>query len=71
MDTASESAVLYSIEDAARVLGKISSWTLRKHLKRGSVSVVRIGRRTFLSADEIRRIQVQGLPSLSEKTTHA
>ena len=65
METASEPVALYSIEDAARVLGKISSWTLRKHLKRGSVTAVRIGRRTFLSADEIRRIQAQGLPSLS------
>jgi hypothetical protein len=64
MDTTSESAALYSIEDAARVLGKISSWTLRKHLKRGSASAVRIGRRIFLNVDEIRRIQTHGLPSL-------
>lgn len=58
---------LYGIEDAARVLGKISSWTLRKHLKRGTISAVRIGRRVFLNASEIRRIQSQGLPSLSQK----
>jgi hypothetical protein len=66
MDAVSEAVALYSIEDAARVLGKISSWTLRKHVKRGSVSTVRIGRRVFLNADEILRIQTQGLPSLSD-----
>jgi hypothetical protein len=67
MDAVRESVALYSIEDGARVLGKISSWTLRKHVKRGSVSAVRIGRRVFLSSDEIRRIQVEGLPSLSDR----
>jgi hypothetical protein len=67
MDAANESAVLYSIEDAARALGKISGWTLRKHLKRGNVSAVRIGRRLFVNAKELRRIQTEGLPSLSER----
>ena len=66
MDTANVSAVLYSIEDAARALGKISGWTLRKHLKRGNVSAVRIGRRLFVNEKELRRIQTEGLPSLSE-----
>lgn len=59
------SQALYSIEDAAKVLGQISSWTLRAHLRRGSVSAVRIGRRLFLNATEIRRIQSEGLPSLA------
>jgi hypothetical protein len=67
METASESVALYSIEDAARALGKISSWTLRKHVKRGTVCAVRIGRRVFLNARELQRIQAQGLPSLSER----
>jgi hypothetical protein len=61
----SEGPALYSVEDAARVLGKISSWTLRAHLRRGTVSAVRIGRRLFLNAAEIRRIQSDGLPSLA------
>jgi hypothetical protein len=68
MDTANESAVLYNIEDAARALGRISGWTLRKHLKRGNVAAVRIGRRIFVNAKEVRRIQAEGLPSLSEHT---
>lgn len=64
MGSSTETAALYSLEDAAKVLGRISSWTLRKHLKRGTVKAVRIGRRLFLNADEIRRIQKNGLPSL-------
>lgn len=66
MDTTNDSAVLYSVEEAARALGKISGWTLRKHLKRGNVAAVRIGRRLFVNATELRRIQTEGLPSLSE-----
>jgi hypothetical protein len=65
MDTKNESPVLYSVEDAAIALGKISGWTLRKHLKRGNVSAVRIGRRLFVNSREVRRIQDEGLPSLS------
>jgi hypothetical protein len=67
MNTANDSPALYSVEDAAWALGKISGWTLRKHLKRGTVSAVRIGRRLFVSAVELRRIQSEGLPSLSEQ----
>jgi hypothetical protein len=66
MQSIAETPALYNLEDAARVLGKISSWTLRRHLRQGTVSAVRIGRRLFLNADEIRRIQAQGLPSLIE-----
>ena len=66
----SEGPSLYSIEDAAKVLGRISSWTLRAHLRRGTVSAVRIGRRLFLNASEIRRIQSDGLPSLAAPTVH-
>lgn len=68
MNTVNESPALYSVEEAARALGKISSWTLRKHLKRGNVSAVRIGRRLFVNAEELRRIQTEGLPSLYELT---
>lgn len=66
METITEAPALYNLEDAARSLGRISSWTLRRHLRRGTVSAVRIGRRLLISSDEIRRIQAQGLPSLAE-----
>src|SRR6516164_2320299 len=65
MESITEAPALYSLEDAARSLGKISSWTLRKHLKLGTIKPVRIGRRLFISAVEIRRLQAEGLPSLA------
>ena len=58
-------AKLLTIEDAARVLGAISPWTLRKHIERGSVAVVRLGRRVFIHIEEVSRIQREGLPRLS------
>ncbi len=64
MKTYSE-AQLFSVEDAAIVLGGISPWTLRKHIACGNVKVTRIGRRVFLDAEELERIRRDGLPSLS------
>jgi hypothetical protein len=56
---------LFSVEDAARVLGGISPWTLRKHIAIGNVKVTRIGRRVFLDTEEVERIRREGLPSLA------
>jgi hypothetical protein len=56
---------LFSVEDAARVLGGISPWTVRKHIAFGNVKVTRIGRRVFLTAEEVERIRRDGLPSLA------
>lgn len=58
------SSRLFSLSEAARELGGISTWTLRKHISLGNVSVVRLGRRITLSSQEIGRIQGEGLPSL-------
>lgn len=55
---------LYDIPDAARALGEISQWTLRRHVTLGTVSVIRLGRRVFLRGEEIERIRQEGLPSL-------
>jgi len=55
---------LYSFADAARKLGNVSVYTIHKHAAQGSVEVTRIGRRVFLSADELARISKEGLPSL-------
>jgi hypothetical protein len=55
---------LYSLEDASRVLGGVSVWTLRKHISSGRLQVVRLGRRVFLDAEEIDRVRREGLPSL-------
>ena len=55
---------LYDLQDAAKMLGGISVWTLRKHLELGNLRVTRIGRRVFLSDEEVQRISRQGLPAL-------
>jgi len=55
---------LLSLADATQLLGSISIWTLRKHVSYGNVTVVRLGRRVFLSSEEIERIRKEGLPSL-------
>ena len=52
------------MDEAGRVLGGISPWTLRKHIAVGNVKVTRIGRRVFLDAEEVERIRRDGLPSL-------
>lgn len=49
---------------AARRLGDISPWTLRRHIARGTVTATRLGRRVFLRAEEIERIRAEGLPPL-------
>jgi len=63
--------MLYSIVEAARMLGGISPWTLRKHIASGGgrVRVVRLGRRVFLDAEELDRIRREGLPSLRADAT--
>ena len=55
---------LYPLSEAADSLGGISIWTIRKHVARGSIAVVRIGKRVFLRSEEIERIREEGLPSL-------
>ena len=59
--------VLYSLPDAAESLGGISIWTLRKHISKGGIRVIRIGRRIFLDGEELERIRREGLPSLRVK----
>lgn len=59
-----QTPVLSSIADAAKTLGRISHWTLRKHIASGRIRTVRFGRRVFLDAEEIERIRRDGLPSL-------
>ena len=56
--------VLYALPEATKLLGAISIWTLRAHVQRGNLRVTRIGRRIFVTSDEIERIRREGLPSL-------
>jgi hypothetical protein len=62
-------AQLFSVEEAGRLLGGISPWTLRKHISRGNVRVTRLGRRVFLDEEEMSRIVREGLPSLGNDVT--
>jgi hypothetical protein len=57
--------MLYSFAEAAKLLGGISHWTLRKRASLGQIRVVHIGRRVFLDAEEVERIRREGLPSLA------
>jgi predicted site-specific integrase-resolvase len=57
-------SALYALPEAAKALGGISVWTLRKHISNGQIRVIRIGRRVFLDSDELERIRREGLPSL-------
>jgi hypothetical protein len=59
-------AQLFSVEEAGRLLGGISPWTLRKHVAAHNVKVTRIGRRVLLTTEEVERIRRDGLPSLGQ-----
>jgi excisionase family DNA binding protein len=56
--------VLYPLTEAAKLLGGISVWTLRKQISKGRVTTTRIGRRVFITSEEVERIRKDGLPSL-------
>ena len=49
--------ILHALPEAAKLLGGISVWTLRKHVFRGNLTVTRIGRRVFVTSEEIERIR--------------
>jgi hypothetical protein len=55
---------LYSLQDVSGFLGGASVWTIRAHIKRGSIAAVRLGTRVYVSADEVSRVLREGLPSL-------
>jgi hypothetical protein len=58
---------LFDLPSAARALGGISVWTLRKHIVQHTVQVTRLGRRVFLTREELERIRTEGLPSLKAR----
>lgn len=67
LERSSEMQILHGLEEAAKMLGGISIWTLRRHIGQGKVNVVRLGRRVFLDSEELERIRRNGLPSLRTK----
>jgi excisionase family DNA binding protein len=62
-------AKLFSVDDAASILGAVSPWTLRKHIANRTIQVTRIGRRVLLPLDEVERIRREGLPSLRSQVS--
>jgi hypothetical protein len=57
---------LWPLEEASKILG-CSPWTLRRHKSRGTLNVIRIGRRIYLNDAELERVTKNGLPSLGAK----
>jgi hypothetical protein len=51
---------LYQLGEATHT----SHWTLRKHVKLGTIRVIRLGNRIRVTQDEVERILREGLPSL-------
>jgi excisionase family DNA binding protein len=52
---------LFSIADVAKSFC-VSHWTIRLHVRRGAIDVVRFGRRILISRAEIERLIREGLP---------
>ena len=52
--------LLYSVAEAKQLLGGISQTTFYELLKNGDLAVVRIGRRTYVAADELARLAREG-----------
>jgi len=52
---------LYQVAEALH----LSHWTLRKHVKLGSIRVTRCGNRIRVNDEELARLLRDGLPSLS------
>ena len=55
---------LRSVDETVPTL-RISRATIWRHLKRGSIRSVRIGRKLFISESEISRILRDGIPPVS------
>src|SRR5690242_7800178 len=60
---AGDAGRLYDLAESAELLGGLSIWTLRKQCVR-NIATTRIGRRIFITSEEIERIRREGLPSL-------
>jgi len=58
---------IHTIEATGQRCGGVSPWTLRKHISKGNIAVIRLGRRVFISEQEIQRIHREGLPSLKSE----
>lgn len=51
---------LYSVEDAAKLLGGISKWTVHAWLSKGRLQRTKVGGRTMIRESELARIMEDG-----------
>jgi excisionase family DNA binding protein len=58
---------LLSVDDAAKQLGGISSWTVRAWLSQGRLARVKVGRRTMIRLTELERFVRDGGNSPASK----
>lgn len=47
--------LLYNVEDACRLLGNISKPTFYRKRRQGKIKVIKQGKRTMVTAEELRR----------------
>ena len=56
--------LLFSIEQAAEMLS-ISPWSIRAHIKQGTIPSVKLGTRRLVRGTDLERIATNGLESLT------
>ena len=58
--------LLYSIAEGRRALGGISRTTVWRMINAGQLQTVKIGNRTFLRAESIRRLAAEGAETATD-----
>jgi excisionase family DNA binding protein len=58
---------LYSVEDAAQLLGGISKWTVYAWLSQGKLQRTKVGGRTMIRESELKRVMNDGGKSPAPK----
>jgi excisionase family DNA binding protein len=61
---------LYSVAEAAQVLGGISKWTIHAWLSQGRLQRTKVGGRTMIRESELAKVIEEGGKSLSPRQKH-
>jgi len=59
---------LYSVPEAAKLLGGISKWTIHAWLSQGKLQRTKVGGRTMIRESELGKVIQDGGKSVSRKT---
>ena len=62
---------LYSVEEAARLLGGISKWTVHAWLAKGRLQRTKVGSRTMIRESELAKVIHDGGKSASTRSVAA